>query len=54
MRTSLNKSVCLIKDTFTNNLPFDTKIINHQTYDPSLSAWTIDKEKEKGFKFIKK
>ncbi|HSR17472.1 MAG TPA: hypothetical protein VLM39_05190 [Ignavibacteriaceae bacterium] len=44
MRTSLNKSVCLVKDSFTTNLPFDTHIVNHLEYK-SIAVWDIVTER---------
>ncbi len=53
MRTSLNKRICLVKDSSTKKLPFDTSIINYHTYE-SIDVWKIDSEKEKLIEHIKK
>jgi hypothetical protein len=44
IRTSLNKPVCLIKDDITNNIPFDTAIINNYTYLSALTPWTMEEQ----------
>ena len=46
IRTALDKPVSLVTDSVTQPLPFDTSIINHHVYDPSLSAWTLESELE--------
>ncbi|WP_281966306.1 hypothetical protein [Serinicoccus marinus] len=42
VRTSLDKPVCLVRDTFTPKLPFDTSIINTHTYNADLLAWHVE------------
>ncbi len=44
IRTSLNKSVCVVKDELTDKVPFDTGIINHQEYQSKLETWQIKEE----------
>ncbi|MBK8127665.1 MAG: hypothetical protein IPK53_01635 [bacterium] len=39
VRTALNKPVCLLRDSLTENIPFDTGMINHYTYDAALFSW---------------
>ncbi len=41
-RTALNKPVCYVMDDLTGRIPFDTGIINHQTYLSKLTPWTIN------------
>jgi hypothetical protein len=47
IRTALNEPVALIKDNFTEHVPFDTGIINHHTYTASFSPWILPQEIEK-------
>ena len=47
IRTALNKPICLVKDDITKKIPFDTNIINNQTYSSDLSPWLIHDEIEK-------
>lgn len=42
VRTSLDKPVCLVRDNFTDVLPFDTAGLNTPTYDASLAPWKLD------------
>jgi hypothetical protein len=44
IRTAVDKPVSIVKDTLTAKIPFDTTLINHYTYDHSLSLWTIQNE----------
>lgn len=44
IRTALNKPVCHVKDDITDNIPFDTGIINHYTYKADLVPWNINDE----------
>lgn len=44
IRTAVDKPVSIVRDTFTTKIPFDTTIINHHTYDPSLAPWVIQNE----------
>lgn len=44
IRTSLNKSVCVLKDDKTKKVPFDISVINYHEYDSSLEAWIINGE----------
>jgi hypothetical protein len=46
IRTALNKPVCLIKDEFLQDVPFDTNILNYHTYSADLSNWKIKPEIE--------
>ena len=54
IRTSLNKSVCVVKDELTDKVPFDTGIINHQEYQSKLETWQIEEEIAKLSEHIKK
>ena len=53
VRTSLNKPVCVVKDGLTDNVPFDTSIINYQEYKSTLDPWELDSEIEKLSEHIK-
>jgi hypothetical protein len=44
IRVAINKPLCLVKDNLTENIPFDTSIINNYTYDSSLDTWLIENE----------
>lgn len=52
IRTALNKPVCVVKDHLTQNVPFDTTIINYHNYSAELNAWEIIEEIEKLSKHI--
>jgi hypothetical protein len=47
IRTSLNKPVCVVKDEFTNKVPFDSGIINYQEYKGSFEPWNLPGEIKK-------
>ncbi|MDP2601705.1 MAG: hypothetical protein Q8S00_03830 [Deltaproteobacteria bacterium] len=47
IRTAVDKPVCLVKDSFTDKVPFDTGVLNHLTYDPSLAPWKLANEIER-------
>jgi hypothetical protein len=53
IRTSLNKSVCIVKDEHTRKVPFDTGILNYQEYKSTLNAWELPEEIEKLASHIK-
>jgi hypothetical protein len=44
VRTAVDRPICVVKDALTERIPFDTSIINVHTYEPSLSAWHMDKQ----------
>ncbi len=44
IRTALDRPAALVKDDKTAQVPFDTGVINHHTYDSSLSPWKLDEE----------
>lgn len=44
IRIALNKPVAMIKDRFTERVPFDTAAIGHHTHDESITAWTLGSE----------
>lgn len=44
IRTSLDRSVVLVKDDQTTVIPFDINAINVLTYDSSLTPWVLTKE----------
>jgi hypothetical protein len=41
IRTALNHPVRLIRDEFTNKLPFDTSIVNTPLYRSAMKAWEL-------------
>ncbi len=47
IRTSLNKSVCVVKDEHTQKIPFDTGILNYQEYKSSIEPWELENEIKK-------
>lgn len=54
IRTALNKPVCLVKDNHAERVPFDTSIINYQTYSHDLRPWTIEESRDALIKHISK
>jgi hypothetical protein len=44
IRTALDRPAALVKDDKTGQVPFDASVINHHTYDSSLSPWKLEKE----------
>jgi len=42
VRTAVDKPVCVVRDTRTEQIPFDTSIINVHTYEPSLAPWILE------------
>jgi hypothetical protein len=44
IRTALNLPAIVVRDNQTSTIPFDTGIVNHHTYEGSLSAWTLPVE----------
>jgi hypothetical protein len=44
IRTAVDKPVCIVKDSFTDRIPFDTSILNVHTYDPSLAPWLLENQ----------
>ena len=44
IRTALDKPVCLVKDSRTKQVPFDTSIINYHTYNHELHPWNLKDE----------
>lgn len=42
VRTAVDKPVCVVMDTLTDRIPFDTSIINVHSYDPSLAPWLLE------------
>lgn len=47
IRTALNKPVALVADEITENIPFDTGLINYHRYNSSLNGWLIQDEIKK-------
>jgi hypothetical protein len=47
IRTAVNKPVCMVKDDKTENVPFDTTILNYQPYCSALRPWNQVKETER-------
>jgi hypothetical protein len=46
IRTAVDRPVCVVKDDRTDQIPFDTGIINVYTYGASLSPWVLAAEVE--------
>jgi hypothetical protein len=44
IRTAVDKPTCMVKDTLTPRVPFDTTIINYHEYDPSLATWVMKEQ----------
>lgn len=44
IRTAIDKPLSLVKDFYTTKVPFDAAPINHHSYDPSLTPWTLQQE----------
>jgi hypothetical protein len=44
IRTSLDRSICLVCDDATAQLPFDTGIINTHRYKSALTPWELEAE----------
>ncbi len=44
IRTSLNRAVSVVKDEHTDNVPFDTGILNYHEYQSSLDPWILESE----------
>jgi hypothetical protein len=44
IRTAVDKPVCIVKDTVTEKIPFDTSIINVLTYEPSMVPWLLEEQ----------
>ncbi|MDR7279284.1 hypothetical protein [Catenuloplanes atrovinosus] len=47
IRVALDRSICLIRDDQTTQLPFDMSIINTYEYSSSLNPWKLRDEVEK-------
>lgn len=47
IRTALNRPVCVVKDDQTDNIPFDTAVLNYHEYKSSLEAWELQSEIDK-------
>jgi len=54
IRTALDLPACLVKDRHLVNVPFDTTLLNHHTYDPTLAPWTLQNEVDRLTEHIKK
>ena len=44
IRTAVNKPVCIVKDDQTENVPFDTGIVNYHGYASALRPWNSEQE----------
>lgn len=44
IRTAVDRPVCLVTDTCTSKIPFDTGLLNYHTYDATLAPWTLFNE----------
>ena len=53
IRTALNKPVCLVKDSRTPKIPFDTSTIHTHTYKNDLNAWIVKNQIPELTKHIK-
>ncbi len=53
IRSALDKPVCMVVDDVTSNIPFDTGIINYQTYKSTLDHWEMEGEIERLSSHIK-
>jgi len=42
VRTAVDKPTCMVRDSLTARVPFDTTIINHHEYDASLATWVME------------
>jgi len=47
IRIALDKPVALVVDDKTQPIPFDTSMLNFHRYDSSLTAWTLEEQKQK-------
>lgn len=47
IRTAVDKPICLVRDDKTERIPFDTGILNTETYDSSLAPWKLPGEIDK-------
>jgi hypothetical protein len=41
IRTALNKPVCMVVDHLTDNVPFDTSLLNYYKYNAYLQPWFL-------------
>jgi len=42
IRIAIDKPICLVRDGLTDQIPFDTSIINVHRYDHSLAIWQLE------------
>jgi hypothetical protein len=54
IRTSLDRPVALVRDNYTQKIPFDTSSINTHAYDASLTTWSVEPEVTKLVTYIAK
>lgn len=47
IRTALNHPVCVVKDELTKTVPFDTGILNYQSYKSTIEPWELPDEIKK-------
>jgi hypothetical protein len=47
IRTAVDKPTCMVVDDITENVPFDTSIVNYHTYRSSLDPWVLAAEIDK-------
>ncbi len=52
IRTALNKPVCMVRDVLTTHVPFDTGVLNYETYQQKLDPWHLKTEVPKLTKHI--
>jgi hypothetical protein len=44
IRVALNKPVALVRDTHTDEIPFDNAMVSCHSYDPRMEPWVIEAE----------
>ena len=47
VRTALDRPVAIVRDHYTEIMPFDTSLINCHVYDPRLAPWKLGGEVDK-------
>lgn len=53
IRVALDRPVALVKDSFTEGIPFDNSLVSCHTYDPRMEPWCLSVEVPKLRAFIK-
>jgi hypothetical protein len=44
IRVALDRPVAMVRDNLTTRMPFDTSIINTQTYDCDMQVWSVEEQ----------